>query len=328
MWAINPLKLDYEVKAVFAEVPPTHYGTLSQVSPLTYPAMATIATLVSGDDNAWRYDNDGLRPGLNPSPFMETLIGTGVPEEADAISPYGLAEGLRGKKIILSEGAHDSFFPLSPYLAFSRRLTELGIEHAALVTLASGHELHDFWIQNVTVYLIGLARGIDVPLPKGRFYFIDVNPAEDQQMSLRAFFAQRGIQADPTRLPVIAQFPYRAGVGNPIDVEVCGAPGDEVSLAAVSAAGDELYRYAGTLDADECHSEQIVVRVPAGDYLWSLTVNGAPVNPRSTPARDADGCGLLAVTTILETQPAPQETFAFNRDLAFGLDQYSGQTCE
>ncbi len=325
MWAINPLDLDYNVVAVFAEVPPTHYGTLSQVSPMTFPSMASIGTLVSGDENAWRYDNDGLRPGMNPSPFMEILIGKGVPEEADAISPVGLAEKLRGKKIVISEGAHDAFFPLSPFLAFDRRLTELGIPHAALVTLASGHEMHDFWMQQVTLYLLALARGVDLPVVTGRYYFIDVNPKADEQMSLVDFFRQQDIGDDPGQLPVIARFPYRAGVGLPFNVEICGTPGDTVELTARGADGTELYRYAGTLDQNECHFEALTLDAPPGEYAWSLVVNGQDVNPRNTPTRGADGCGVRAVTFVTEEQPEPAALYAFNHDMSFGLDEYSGQ---
>lgn len=325
MWAINPLDLDYTVKAVFAEVPPTHYGTLSQVSTLTFPSMSGIGLLVSGDPDAWRYDHDGLRPGLNPSPFMEILIGTGVPEEADARSPFGLAEKLRGKKIILSEGAHDAFFPLSPFLAFDRRLTELGIPHGTLVTLASGHEMHDFWIEQTTLYMLGLARGLDLPVVNGRFYFIDVNPKADEEQSLAAFFRSRGIEADAGELPVIARFPYRAGVGNPINVEICGTPGDEIELTAASEAGEVLYTFNGVLDAAECRFDTLTVDVPPGAYLWALTVNGEPINPRNTPTRGADGCGIRAVTTIETRQPELASLYAFHRDMAFGLDEYSGQ---
>ncbi len=325
MWAINPLDLDYDVHTVLAEVPPTHYGTLSQISPLTFPSMASIATLVGQSPDAWRYDNPGLRPGLNPSPFMETLIGVGDPDAADAISPIGLAERLKGKQVLLSAGAHDAFFPLSPYLAFARRLQALGVHHAAAVTLASGHELHDFYMQTVTVYLLALARGVKLTLPSGRFYFIETDLKQNTQRSLAAFFRERGIDADPRRLPVIARFPWKAGVGNPADIEICGAPGDVVELTAASAAGGTLYAFSGTLGADECHFEQIIIDAPVGEYAWSLTVNGQPVNPRHTPTRGDDGCGLPAVTTVQAEQPAPAELYAFNRDMAFGLDQYSGQ---
>ncbi|MBI5666727.1 MAG: hypothetical protein HZC41_01860 [Chloroflexi bacterium] len=325
MWAINPLGLDYTVKAVFAEVPPTHYGTLSQVSPITFPSMNSIGVLVSGDSNAWRFDNDGLHPGLNPSPFMEVLIGSGVPEEADARSPIGMAERLRGKKIVISEGAHDAFFPLSPFLEFDRRLTELDIPHATFVTLASGHEMHDFWMEQTTLYLLGLARGLDVPMLNGRYYFIDVNPQQDEQVSLADFFRSRSIDDDAGELPVIARFPYRAGVGNPFNVEICGTPGDDVELTAASDSGDVLYSFSGTLDETECHFEALTVDAPPDVYLWSLTVNGAAVNPRNTPTRGADGCGARAITTVEPDQPDPFSLYAFNHDMAFGLDEYSGQ---
>lgn len=325
MWAINPLDLDYTVKAVFAEVPPTHYGTLSQVSTLTFPSMTSIGVLVSGDSDGWRYDNEGLRPGMNPSPFMEALIGVGVPEEADARSPIGMAEKLRGIKIVISEGADDAFFPLSPFLAFDRRLTELDIPHATFVTLHSGHEMHDMWIEQTTLYLLGLARGLNIPTLNGRYYFIDTNPKQDDEESLANFFRSRGIDDDADQLPVIARFPYRAGVGNPINIEICGTPGDKVELTAASESGEVLYSFSETLDEDECHFEEMSVSVQPGTYLWSLTVNGETVNPRNTPTRGADGCGARAVTSVEPEQPEPLSLYAFSREMGFGLAEYSGQ---
>ncbi|HEX2622534.1 MAG TPA: hypothetical protein VHL11_20380, partial [Phototrophicaceae bacterium] len=135
MWAINPLKLDYDVSIVFAGVPPTAYGTLSLISDQTYPSMASIGITVAHDDNAWNYSNDGLHPGMNPSPIMEKIIGTGDPVEADALSPIGMAEGLIGKQVLIEFGTQDAFFPLAPFLAFDRKLTELDIHHATAVTL-------------------------------------------------------------------------------------------------------------------------------------------------------------------------------------------------
>ncbi|KAB2857437.1 MAG: acetylxylan esterase, partial [Anaerolineae bacterium] len=55
MWAINPLGLDYTVRGVFADVPPTQYGTLTQRSPLTYPSLAAINILVLKDLLGWKY---------------------------------------------------------------------------------------------------------------------------------------------------------------------------------------------------------------------------------------------------------------------------------
>jgi hypothetical protein len=327
MWAINPLNLDYTVHTVLAEVPPTHYGSLSQVSPLTYPSMASIGTLVSGDLNAWRYDNNGLHPGMNPSPFMETLIGEGDPAKADAISPIGLAERLKGKQVLISAGAHDAFFQLALFLKFDRRLTELGIPHGTYVTLATGHQLHQAWMQTVFVYLQGLSRGLRLPLPTGRSYFIDANPVKKDEMPLGDFFKQQDIQADPAQMPVMAELPYKAGQGDPVNVAVCGKPGDQIDLTAAGEDRKPVYTLKTTLGADECAVEYKPFDAPVGTYHWTLLVNSVVVNSRNTPTRDANGCGLPATTTVLAKQPEPKQTYAFNKDMSFGLDEYSGQTC-
>lgn len=308
VWAANPLDLDYTVQAVFAAVPPTHYGALSRASILTYPAMAGIGALISHDEEAWRYESDNpWRPDVEPSPYLDILLGTGDPEEADARSPIGLAERLAGKRVVLAAGAHDAFFPLSLFLAFDRRLTALDIPHTTVVTLANGHENSDYFMQAIFLYLGGLARGLRLPIPEGRVYYIDVDPRQDRQVALASFLAERGIEADPTALPVIAQFPYRAGAGNPIDVEVCGAPGEAVALSAASAeTGAVVYELAGVLDETECLVDHLTFDVPPGTYNWSLTVDGQAINPYNTPTRTADGCGMRAVTLVTAEQPHPQ----------------------
>jgi hypothetical protein len=109
MWAINPLQLDYNVHTVFAGVPPPRYGALNNVSVLTYPSMASIGVLISGSEDGYRYDNPDWHSGMTPSPFLELIMGTGDPDEADALGPWGMSEGLRGKRVMLEAGSHDAF---------------------------------------------------------------------------------------------------------------------------------------------------------------------------------------------------------------------------
>jgi len=327
MWAINPLDLDYTVNTVFAAVPPTHYGSLSQVSVLTYPSMTVIGTRIAHDPDSWRYDNAEMHPGMNPSPFIEAMIGAGNPDEADALSAIGLAERLAGKQVFLNFGAHDSYFPLSLFLEFDRRLTELDIPHGTVITLAQGHEAARFWMETLYLYLRGVAQGLPMTVPTGRFYFVDPQPPDGREIALGDLLREQGLEASPTDLPVIAQFPYRTGVGNPVDVEVCGTPGDEVVLSLANAAGEVVYELSGTVGADECLVDHTALNVPPGTYTWALTANGAPINPLNTPVRGPDGCGLRAVTIVEADQPAPDTTYAGANTLSFGLDEFSGQTC-
>ena len=325
MWAINPLDLDYDIHTVFAVVPPTHYGALATVSILTYPAMASIGSLISHNPDAWRYDDPTAPVNLFPSPFLEAILGTGDPAAADALSPIGQAERLRGKQIFLAAGAHDAFFPLAHFVAFDQRLDALDIPHTTAITLANGHESSAFFETTLFLYLNGLSQGRPVPLPIGRFYFIDQDPRVDDQVSLSSFFRAHGITADPGVLPVIAQFPYRAGTGNPVDVSVCGPAEAEVALQMLDADGGVAYAYSGPIGAAECVLEHFALDVPPGTYTWTLSVNGEAIDPTYTPTRDADGCGIPAVTIVTAEQPAPDDTFAFDSDLSFGLDQYSGE---
>jgi hypothetical protein len=327
MWAINPLGLDYEVDIVVAGVPPTHYGTLSQVSPLTYPSMASIGVLVGQDENAWRFDNEGLRPGMNPSPFMEKLIGTGDPKEADAISPIGMAEGLQGKQVLIEFGTHDAFFPLAPFLEFDRRLTELGIDHGTVVTLNSGHEDTDFVRGEVVNALNALASGQEYRVPQGRFYFIDRNPLEDDEVSLEAFLRERIGTDDPidaSDLPITIRFPYRVGQGNPFDVEVCGTLGMEIELSAYNReTQEEAYTLNTTLDESECITEQTSFDGDTGVYGWRLFVNGEGIDQYSTPGfyteGELTGCHIPASTEVLAEQPAPSETYPSIRSMGWGM---------
>jgi hypothetical protein len=325
MWAINPLGLDYDIHTVFAVVPPTHYGSLARVSILTYPAMAGIGALISHSPDAWHYDDPQSAVNQFPSPFLEAILGTGDPAEADALGPIGRAEGLRGKQVFLAAGAHDAFFPLAHFVAFDRRLDVLDIPHTTVITLANGHESSTFFEQTLFLYLTSVSQGRPARLPVGRFYFIDEDPRADDQVSLGDFFQSRRIDADPAVLPVIAQFPYKAGVGNPADVVVCGPADANVDLRMVDADGAVMFEIDGPIGPDECMMQRFTVEVPPGTYTWTLTVDGEPVDPTYTPTRDADGCGLPAVTIVEESQPDPDNTFAFNSDMSFGLDQYSGE---
>lgn len=326
VWGANPLDLDYEVHGVFAAVPPTDYGTLAQRSLLTYPSLAGIVELISHRADAWRYDSD---TGWNPAAaarYLDILLGTTDPAEVEARSPIGMAARLAGKQVVLAYGTHDSYFPLGPFLAFDRRLTELDVHHTTIITLAHGHENSDYFMQLLVLYLDGAMQGLKLSVPRGRFYFIDVDPRQDEQVPLGDFLAERDIDADPAELPVIVQLPYRAGVDNPVDVEVCGTPGDEVFLTLTDEAGDIAWDAHLVIDEQECRGGQWVTdHLAPGTYTWALTVNGQVVDPTHTPTRDSNGCGLPAVTIITEEQPQPDDSFAFSHDMGYGLDEFSGQ---
>jgi hypothetical protein len=333
MWAINPLQLDYNVHTVFAGVPPPRYGALNNVSVLTYPSMGSIGVLISGEENGYRYDNPNWHSGMTPSPFLELIMGTGDPDEADALGPWGMAEGLRGKNVMLEAGSHDAFFSLRFILEYDRLLTSMDIAHGTIITLNSGHEDTDFMRGTLTNALLAMARGDEIETPTGRFYYIDNNPLEDEEMSLAEFYEANNIDDDPTQLPVTVEIPFRTGVGNPIDIVVCGTAGDEVQLEL-----RDVYLLSVTLDESECYSEHRTFEANPGVYFWQLTVNGeiAPATntagftsanlPLDSLYGEDDlpiGCALTAVTHIEADQPLWSETFASRRTMIFGIMQYA-----
>jgi hypothetical protein len=333
MWAINPLGLDYNVHTVFAGVPPVRYGALNNVSVLTYPSMGSIGVLISGDETGYRYDNPNWHSGMTPSPFLELIIGTGDPEEADSLGPWGMAEGLRGKNVVLEAGSHDAFFSLRFVLEYDRLLTKMGIEHGTFITLNSGHEDSDAMRAALADTLLAMARGEPVETPTGRFYAIDTNPLEDDETSLQEFFEENNIDDDPTQLPVTVEVPFRTGVGNPVDITICGTPGDQVELVLGS-----VYALAVTLDENECYTEQIAFAFSTGTYAWSLTVNGETIDAANTAGITSEpfpldslygtdevqvGCHLAAVTFVEGEQPLWSESYASRRTMSYGLLQYA-----
>ena len=331
MWAINPLNLNYHVHAVFADIPPTAYGTLSQQSDMTYPNLGLIYMLGTHDPTAYLYSSpDGP---LHPS--IDKLIGSNDPAQADNMSPLGNAEKLRDKtELVIARGTHDAFFPLWEFLAFDQRLTALGITHATGITLGQGHIGSTFLAAELNHYIDQFSQNKSYQTPAGRYYQINLNPPKGTQVPL-AEFIHNGQKADPKALltpggdlPFTVELPALAGVGLPVDVSVCGKTGATYSYTAKGADGSPWTSASGTIDATECAHQQINAPATAGTYTWSFTYNGQPVAATNTPTRTEGGCGLPAVTTVNLKQPSPTEiTASFGGDgtLSFGIDQYSAQ---
>ncbi len=327
MWAINPLKLNYNVQAVFADIPPTAYGLLSQRSVLTYPNLGYIYIAVTHLPDAYKYGSP-FGPGKQG---IGALIGTNDPTEADAKSPIGLAESLKGKIVVIGRGTHDPFFPLREFLAFDRRLTELTITHTTVITLGQGHIVNSFWLQQLFAYTDAVTQGKPYQPPPGRFLYINLLPPDGTQVPLSAYLKD-GLQADPKavpaanlELPFTAEIPVLAGVGLPVDVSVCGKPGATFSYSATDASGKEWTKQDGTFGAEECAHAEIKAPDSPGEYAWTFTYNGKVIPATFTPRRNEGGCGLPAVTTVSLNQPSPSELNGGEASLGFGVDQYSAQ---
>jgi len=331
MWAINPLKLAYHVQAVFADIPPTAYGTLSQASVLTYPNLGYIYVAGTHDPTAYLYAS----PNGPLHPSLDRLIGTNDVAKANMISPLGSADQLKDKtELIIGRGTHDAFFPLWEFLTFDHRLTELGIVHSTVITLGQGHTGSSYLDSELTKYIDQFSQNKPYQSPPGRFYQINLNPPEGTQVPL-AEFIKNGLNADPKApllpggdLPFTVEIPSLVGVGLPVDISVCGKVGAAYSYQATSADGKPWTSASGTIDATECAHQQIKSPDMTGTYAWTFTYNGQPIPAINTPLRNEGGCGIPAVTTVNLKQPSPSDiTSSFGGDgtLSFGVDQYSAQ---
>ncbi len=327
MWAINPLDLNYKVVAVFADIPPTAYGTLSQLSVLTYPNLGYINEALVHDPNAYLYSN----PNGPSNSHIGLLIGVNDAAGADAKSPIGMAERLKDKVLVIGRGTHDPFFPLWEFLRFDDRLTALGITHSTVITLGQGHVGNTFLETQVRAYIDALSQGKAYQPPPGRFIYIDLAPPEGPQVPLPAFLKD-GLNADPKAVPVAgldlpfaAEIPAGAGVGNPVDISVCGKIGSTYSYSAKDAAGKAWTSAAGTFDATECAHVQIKAPDVPGTYTWSFTSQDKPIAVTNTPLRNEGGCGLPAETIVTTLQPSPADLTGNQPTLGFGVDQYSAQ---
>ncbi len=316
VWAANPLALDYTVNAVFAHVPPTHYGSLSTTSILTYPSLGGIAELVLGEGGA-RFDAGPDSMEAKIPEALTILAGTGAVDALDARSPIGLAERLRGKQIAIAAGTHDSYFQLALFLAFDRRLTDLGIDHATAVILGEGHSMSTWLYQETINYLDALARGEAYTVPPGRRYFIRTPeghaPLED--------FLGRPVDG----LPFTVELPARSGAGLPIDVSACGTPGKMWRITLTGPAGSTAWEESGTFDASECATYRLETPEEVGIYTWAFAYDGEVIPNSYTPFRDSLGCGAPAVTVVMPAVPVLANRFYVPGFRSFGIDQFIAQ---
>lgn len=321
VWAANRLELDYTVRAVFAHVPPTHYGSLGETSIMTYPALGSIAELVLGK-GAYRFHQGPDTMETRLPKVLEILLGTGDVEEANALGPVGLAERLAGKQIVLTEGTHDSFFQLALFLAFDRRLTELGIDHATAIVLGDGHEISTWAYEQTLNYLRALVKDESYTVPTGRHYFIKTG---EGQIPLEDFLG-----APVEALPFVVQLPAHSAVNLPIDVSACGAPGASWSITMTGPSGEVVWDRSGVFDESECATFHLSTPEETGTYVWSFTYAGEEIPATNTPFHDENGCGVPAVTVVSAEQPSLSDTFYRPGDKSFGIDQFiaEGAHCD
>ncbi|GEM_PF-684523 len=332
MWSINPLKLNYNVIATFADIMPTAMGTLSQRSVLTYPNMSYLFSTAAHNSDIYQY---GLSNG--PGHYdLKTLIGTSDPVEADARSPIGMAERLKGKVLVIGRGTHDPFVPFRDFVAFDHRLNDLGITHTSINTLGQGHNGSPVVLQYFAFYVRGLMDNKPEIPPAGRYFYINLLPPNGISVALSEFI-KNGAKADPKvppaknmAMPFTAEVPPGAGVGLPVDISLCGTPGMTYGYIAQTANGSVWTKGDGRFDKQECAYTTIAAPDTPGNYLWTFTYNSKPVPSNYTPIHDENGCSALAKTSVAMVQPSPDDLNAGVFDLGYGVDQYSAQkdTCK
>jgi hypothetical protein len=107
-------------------------------------------------------------------------------------------------------------------------------------------------------------------------------------------------------------------------VSACGGVGKPFSIAAAGADGSVVWEAGDVFDETECVTYRI--ETPGvGVYTWAFTYDGETVLATYTPFRDADGCGVPAVTEVLPEQLTLANTFYREGVLSFGVDQFSAQ---
>jgi len=330
MWAINPLNLNYTVLAVFADIPPTAYGTISQQSVLTYPNLGYIGEGATHDPNAYQYGSPN-----GPGTHLDILFGSQDVATIDAHSPIGMADRLKGKTLVIGRGTHDAFFSLHEFLAFDHKLNDLAITHSTVITLGQGHVGNKFLADQAYAYIDAFTQGKSYQPPVGRFLYINLAPPDGSQVPLSEFL-KNGLNADPKAtptagldLPFQAEIPAGAGVGLPVDLSFCGKVGSSFSYAAKDVSGSEWTSGSGTFDATECAHTTLKAPAVTGNYVWTFTYEGKPIPSNYTPLRNEGGCGQPAITVVTQKQPTPAELNGGAPSLSFGVDQYSAQdaTC-
>lgn len=325
MWAVNPLKLNYNVLAVFADIPPTALTSLTQRSVQTYPGLGNVYPLVTHDPTSYQYGTVG-GPDKIEARFLSAWIGTTDPVKADAQSPIGMARGLKGKVVVIGRGTHDMVLSLREFIDFDHRLTELNIAHSTVITLGQGHITNTFLVEQLLFYLDALSKGKTYQPPTGRFIYINTAPPYGKQVPLNAYL-KNDLTAKPiatNELPFTAEFPAKAGVGLPVDITVCGASKSTYSYSAKKSSGEVWVEAHGTFDTSECILNATTAPTTPGDYAWTLTYNGKPIPSTNTPLRTQANCGLPAITVVLPQQPKPADALPIpDPSLSFGIDEFS-----
>jgi hypothetical protein len=329
MWAINPLGLDYQVKAVFASSAPTAFGSLAERSPMTWPSLERLKTLtlqepelVMRETSVWLLQHYHL--------WLENLLGYGTVYRANLASPIGMAERLRGMDILLDHGTHDPFFPYDLFIAFDQRLTELDIPHGTLISLGQGHAQPLSAWQEYQNYVLALARNQDYALPIGRNFWLSLSPGmpSPDDMALNEFLQRLEYHPlPPDVLPFSVEIPYAVQAGTLMEISVCGAVSASYTLTATHTDDETVsLSLTGIIPDAECQIHQISAPSTLGAYNWYFVYQERIIPNTNTPQRDKNGCATMpAITSVLAERPTLEQRVPFIPAVAWGIDQFVAQ---
>ncbi len=313
VWAANPLDLDYTVIAVFGHALPTNMLEAVTAPYATYPWLGWFSDLVTNDPSQSRYDHVPP-PHTLPNNLLQILTGQGT---AEARTPSVVIERLRGKQLAFSVATHDSIVPYKTGVAFTRALEAAGIPHMAVLVQNTGHvwslEIFDELVRAMTE--IGAGRPYAVPA--GRVY------ATQSELRTHDYNAQtRVVRAT---MPFSAVLPYRAARGQPMRVDLCGAPGAQYVVCGVldgTAARSTVY-LTGEIPPEECTSEVLAAPLQAGDYTWNVVVNGNAIPRTQTPV-----LSLRPALQVLAAQPGHFDAMPGQLPVMMGISELSPQLGE
>lgn len=313
VWAANPLDLDYTVIAAFGHALPTSLLEAVTSPYATYPWLGWLSDTVTNDASLSRYDH-APPPHTIPNRIAEILTGQGTAEVRSALA---LVERLRGKQLVYSVSSHDSVVPYRAGVAFTRALEAAGIPAMAVLAQNTGHMWSIEVVNELSEALTEIGAGRAYTAPSGRVYTTQTNlQTHDYSTQSRVVRAT---------MPFSVVLPFRAAVGQPMRVDLCGAPGTRFLVCAVldGTAETSSIFFFGEIPAEECISQSLPAPLVTGSYNWNVVLNNLGVPRSQTPLG-----GLRPTLLVDPVQPAHFAAMPTQLPVMMGLSELSAQTGE
>ena len=346
VWGANPLLADYNVAAIHAFVPPVKIGSMLRLSFFTYPALNYVTKQAMGARGAYKYSyrdpftDKVLTPDEKAVRIGHTFTGQTTIKEIDDHSAYGvfsrpeLVDGLREKRITISEGTHDAYMPMPYFIEFDNLLRKLGIGHATCIGYVYGHghmvaksdppwDDDTFEVHKTVAMLVqnkdlgpydGHLRVFHMPATIGCSGFGEKELRIDADLlerinELRPNYFPAG--HSPTKLGFSATLPAKAVSSLPFTISLIGESGQswkiwgrpETGYHPVYSASGVFGEDMGIPDVLEHGSEWVILHLsnglPTGNYEWFFEYAGKEIPNRFTPFVSPGGLPSKTVTQVL-----------------------------